>query len=138
MAPWQNGLLLTIPIVVALAMCTWARRDFKAWTALGKGGLPHTPAGWLAMTGLRLFKRDGIRGVALDAVLNQPDDAAYLGHLMQRSCQQPSPRHGTRRTIGHSQPVMPLTQTVSSMPLDRQARIGLLQEAHDSIQLVQL
>lgn len=93
MAPWQNGMLLTIPIVVALAVGTWARRDFKAWVALGKGGLPHNLAGWLAMTGLRLFKRDGIKGVALDAALNQPDDAAYLGHLIQRSGARPNVPH---------------------------------------------
>ena len=31
----------------------WVVRDYRGWVALGPGGLPHTPRGWLTMAVLR-------------------------------------------------------------------------------------
>lgn len=44
--------------VVVPAAGVWVWRDYRAWRALGPGGLPHTPAGWLTMTRLRFQGRD--------------------------------------------------------------------------------
>ncbi|NYD36028.1 luciferase family protein [Actinomycetospora corticicola] len=37
----------------ALVAGAWARRDYRAWRALGQGGLPPTPWGWVCVTALR-------------------------------------------------------------------------------------
>lgn len=38
----------------ALLASGWALRDYRAWRALGPGGLPPTPMGWLTMDLLRI------------------------------------------------------------------------------------
>jgi Family of unknown function (DUF5519) len=81
-------LALGLVALVVLAF-DWARKDFKAWVALGPAGLPHTLLGWLAMTALRPLKRDGRLGQALEPELHGADDHAYLGTLMRRVGQRP-------------------------------------------------
>jgi hypothetical protein len=39
----------------ALAAARWARRDVRAWRALGPGGLPPTWWGWVRMSALRVL-----------------------------------------------------------------------------------
>ncbi|WP_157646892.1 luciferase family protein [Actinomycetospora chiangmaiensis] len=46
------GLVGAVLTVVLGAV--WARRDFHAWRALGPGGLPPTPWGWLRVSALRV------------------------------------------------------------------------------------
>jgi len=48
-------------IAVAALAGTWARRDYRAWLALGEGGLPLNPKGWLITSYLRLRKADPSR-----------------------------------------------------------------------------
>ncbi|GAA1836368.1 hypothetical protein GCM10009836_13480 [Pseudonocardia ailaonensis] len=43
---------------LAAAAAGWAVRDYRAWKALGPAGMPANPAGWLAVTGMRLRARD--------------------------------------------------------------------------------
>jgi hypothetical protein len=40
--------------VGALGVLAAARRDYRRWTALGEGGIPHGMKGWAQMTALRL------------------------------------------------------------------------------------
>lgn len=37
----------------AVLAIAWVVRDYRGWVALGPGGLPHTPRGWLTMAVLR-------------------------------------------------------------------------------------
>lgn len=46
--------LRTAVLAAVLAGVRWALRDFRAWRALGPGGLPPTPWGWLRMSALRI------------------------------------------------------------------------------------
>jgi hypothetical protein len=39
--------------LAAAVLAAWVVRDYRGWVALGPGGLPHTPRGWLTMTALR-------------------------------------------------------------------------------------
>ncbi|WP_293882111.1 hypothetical protein [Sphingomonas sp.] len=69
------------PAAGALA---WAISDYRAWRALGPGGLPSTFGGWLTTTRLRLQKRDPL---ALDALLlarGETGDVATLAALPLR------------------------------------------------------
>jgi hypothetical protein len=43
---------------IAAAAAGWAVRDYREWKALGPGGVPANPAGWLAVTGMRLRAKD--------------------------------------------------------------------------------
>ena len=45
-------------MLAAGAATAWAVRDYRKWRALGPGGLPATPAGWLTMTRYRLHALD--------------------------------------------------------------------------------
>ncbi|WP_326836939.1 hypothetical protein VSH64_18905 [Amycolatopsis rhabdoformis] len=36
----------------------WAVRDYRRWKALGPGGVPSNPVGWVAVTGMRMRTRD--------------------------------------------------------------------------------
>ena len=60
------------------AAAAWVLHDYKAWRALGVGGLPPTPRGWLTMTRLRLQSRDGLdaRGI-VQAIGRQRDLQAW-------------------------------------------------------------
>ena len=80
----------TLTIAAAGAgVLAWAVADYRAWRALGPGGLPSTWRGWLTTTRLRLQKRDPL---ALDALLGlrgEPEDVATLADLTSRSGARP-------------------------------------------------
>lgn len=73
----------------AAALLAWAVVDYRRWVALGAGGLPHHPGGWLVMTALRVFERNPRQAAALRSVLGTPGDNAYLGQLVRRSGARP-------------------------------------------------
>lgn len=43
---------------LGVAALGWAATDYRRWRALGPGGVPGNPLGWLVVTWLRLRKRD--------------------------------------------------------------------------------
>lgn len=80
----------------------WAVSDYRAWRALGPGGLPSTWRGWLTTTRLRLQKRDPLALAALHRLRGKPDDVETLASLPSRS--------GGRPTVGpHPVPHRQLT-----------------------------
>jgi len=42
-----------VALAAAVLAAGWVVRDYRGWLALGTGGLPHTPRGWLTMAVLR-------------------------------------------------------------------------------------
>ena len=89
----------------------WAHNDFARWKALGPGGLPHTPAGWLAMSLLRLLKRDGRRAARLASTVAR-EPRGHLGPL--------PPRHGERPLVApYPIPHRQLSDTASPEILGR-------------------
>jgi Family of unknown function (DUF5519) len=106
---WVLMLLLAVLTVIIIR---WAMADYRRWVALGVGGLPHTPAGWLAMGVLRLLKRDGIKAVHLKRHIQSNDDHQYLGQVMKRSGQRPL-------VPAYAVPQRQLTQTISVQHLEQ-------------------
>jgi hypothetical protein len=47
-----------VAIVLLAGALSWAWSDYRAWLALGKGGLPSNIRGWLITSRMRLRKRD--------------------------------------------------------------------------------
>src|SRR3981189_3055842 len=47
------GLRGPVALAGAGLAAAWGVRDYRGWLALGPGGLPHTPRGWLVMAMLR-------------------------------------------------------------------------------------
>lgn len=88
-ASWVLPLGVLGGLVCAAYLFVWCARDYRAWVSLGAGGLPHNLGGWLAMSLLRLLKRDPRAAEALRPVLNRGDDEVYLGVLMRRSGARP-------------------------------------------------
>lgn len=82
-------ILIFSACAIAAAASVWAVRDYRAWTALGPGGLPHTLRGWLRMSWLRLQKGELIGTAPLQSFLGGPDDHAYLGTLVRRAGPRP-------------------------------------------------
>ncbi len=76
-------------IAVAALAGAWARRDYLAWLALGEGGLPANPKGWLITSYLRLRKADPIATAVYDAQIHTPGAAAHLGPLPGRRGPRP-------------------------------------------------
>ena len=80
----------------------WAIGDYRAWRALGPGGLPSTWRGWLEMTRLRTMKRNPFALDALKATRGAAADVATLVDL--------PPRLGARPHVGpHPVPHRQLT-----------------------------
>lgn len=104
--------LTLIACLLALAAAAWwIARDFARWASLGPGGLPHSPAGWLAMSFLRLLKRDGRDPGRLASAL-PPDNPSHLGTMAQRQ--------GTRPLVApYPIPQRQLSDTASLEYLDR-------------------
>lgn len=74
---------------VALAGA-WARRDYQRWLALGEGGLPSNPMGWLMTSYLRLRKADPTSTAIYTAELGRPGAEAHLGPLPRRRGPRPT------------------------------------------------
>ncbi|MGC4027685.1 MAG: DUF5519 family protein [Steroidobacteraceae bacterium] len=82
---------ILVLIIIALgAAAYWARRDFCAWIALGKGGLPGNLRGWLTMTRFRLMKINPTDTSPLAGEIGGPADAAYLDRLLERNGPRPT------------------------------------------------
>lgn len=79
-------------IGAAAGTLAWAVRDYRAWRALGPGGLSPTWRGWLRMTQLRMQATDPIATDALLSRIGAPDDVSQLDHL--------PPRRGARPRVG--------------------------------------
>lgn len=76
-------------LVLALNLATgiiviWVFVDYRRWTALGKGGLPHTISGWVMMTRFRLKKRETTSVGMYDSQIGSPDDVSWLKDLPAR------------------------------------------------------
>ena len=94
-----------------VAITWWITRDFARWKSLGPGGLPHSLAGWLAMSFLRLLKRDGRDAKRLVSTVAS-DERSYLGTMVRRQ--------GSRPLVApYPIPHRQLSDTVSSENLDR-------------------
>lgn len=65
---------------------TWVRDDYRAWLALGPGGLPTNPLGWVITTALRLLGREPLS----TGIYPSPQTALDLPD-----------RQGPRPTIAH-------------------------------------
>lgn len=78
--------------VAAVGACVfaWAIADYRAWRALGPGGLPSTWRGWLTTTRLRLQKRNPLSLEALQGLRGDPDDVETLADLPSRSGARPA------------------------------------------------
>lgn len=90
----------------ATAIWWWAYTDYQRWIALGVGGLPHTPSGWLTMTLLRLLKRNGVKAKQLKPLIGSPEDHQYLGQVIRRAGVRPVVPH-------HTIPQRQLSETIS-------------------------
>ena len=67
----------------------WAIADYRAWRALGPGGLPSTWRGWLETTRLRAIKRNPLALDTLQAVRGDAGDIATLMDLPSRRGARP-------------------------------------------------
>lgn len=80
----------TLAIAAAGAgVVAWAIADYRAWRALGPGGLPSTWRGWLETTRLRTMKRDPLAVDALQAARGTAEDIATLAELPLRRGARP-------------------------------------------------
>lgn len=86
----------------------WIWHDYRAWTSLGPGGLPHTARGWLRMTWLRLQKGEAIKSEPLLPFIGSPEDAVYLGSLVHRAGPRPrvAPHPIPQRQLDQHAPTM--------------------------------
>lgn len=88
----------------------WAVADYRRWLALGKGGVPSNPAGWIKVTRWRLQKREAI-GVEIYApARGGPTDSVRLGDIPYRRGPRPKvdPHPVPHRQI--DQPSNPVTR----------------------------
>jgi hypothetical protein len=107
--------------IATVAVALWARRDYMAWLALGPGGLPSTPRGWLRMTSLRLQARNPFDVTGLRGTTGRGHDRAVLVDLPMRSGQRP-------RVSPHPVPHRQLTDHASPM-----LKAALLQTFEDCV-----
>lgn len=125
-------LLLVLMSSLVVWAIRWATADYRRWVALGVGGLPHTPAGWLAMCVLRLLKRDGIQATHLKRHIQSNDDHQYLGQVMKRAGQRPL-------VPAYAVPQRQLTQTISVQHLAQLKSVfdAVVQTQADQVQYQQ-
>jgi hypothetical protein len=58
MAPTTRRLGAALAVAAVLGVAELARRDYRAWIALGEGGVAPGARGWLKVTALRLAAAD--------------------------------------------------------------------------------
>jgi hypothetical protein len=75
---------IAIAAAALAAAALWARADYKAWLALGPGGLPATPKGWWRTTCWRLQKRDPFSAKGFADSIGGAEDRAFLGSIPAR------------------------------------------------------
>lgn len=107
----QRG-LLAATAAAAVAAATWAVRDYRSWRALGPGGLPPHPGGWLVTTGLRALGRDPLRVRHPDA---DPENSA-LQALPPRTGPRPRvSKHPVPHRVLDQHPAGALIETLRSL-----------------------
>lgn len=118
----RRGLLAGVTATV-IAAITWAARDYRSWRALGPGGLPPHPGGWLITTGLRLIGRNRFR-------VRHPDadpDTSTLQELPSRTGSRPQvSRHPVPHRVVGQQYSASLTDVLRSV-LDEYGKSPLLE-----------
>ncbi len=75
--------------VLCMIAVLWSVRDYRAWKALGEGGLPTNIWGWVAVTGMRPFAGDPLDQSVFAELLNGPSDVAYLKGIPPRDMPRP-------------------------------------------------
>jgi hypothetical protein len=98
-----------------------ACRDYERWRALGPGGAPFNPAGWLFVTALRAAKREGTGTDLFGPLLGTLGDGRWLADL--------APRAGTRPRIDPH----PIPQRQVDQPGDIRAR-AIVAERFDELE----
>lgn len=88
---------------IAAAGVAWAIGDYRAWRALGPGGLPPTWSGWLRTTRWRLAKGDALSLAPFAARRDGPMDVVSLADLSMRTGSRP-------RVAPHPVPHRQITQ----------------------------
>jgi hypothetical protein len=89
MAPTKRRLGAALAAAAVLGIAEFVRRDYRAWIALGEGGIAPGARGWLKVTALRLAAADPTDLSRLPAGSAHP----RLRNLPQRT--GPRPRVGT-------------------------------------------
>ena len=122
---WTRRTLAGALIGLSVAVLGWVVRDYRQWRALGPGGVPSTPAGWLVVTGMRLRARDPY---ASRRSPSSPASSA-LGELAER----PGPRP---RVAPHPVPHRVVTQHAGPDRVSRlQAILETMAERDDELQM---
>lgn len=85
-SPVKTAFAVTATLATA-AGAVWAVRDYRAWLALGRGGLPANPFGWLVASYFRLRSND-----PLDTATLEDDGAATASLIGIPSRTGPRPR----------------------------------------------
>ncbi len=104
--PTLAKLALMAVVLAASAATIWAFRDYRAWRALGPGGLPANVVGWLKTTRMRLQKSDPFETDSYAKQIGFAGDSPFLGQLPKREGPRP-------RIAVHPVPHRQLDQFVS-------------------------
>ena len=65
---------LTVLIIPFALLFRYAYLDYQAWYALGSGGIPHNPFGWLVQSLLRLRASSNVRDSSCyDAIMKHSE-----------------------------------------------------------------
>lgn len=83
-------LVIVIVIILAVAGALWVRGDYRAWLALGKGGLPANLGGWLRTTGFRIRKAPTTTTERYAPAIGVAGDLAALHDLPHRNGPRPT------------------------------------------------
>ncbi|KAK2055754.1 hypothetical protein LY76DRAFT_618347 [Colletotrichum caudatum] len=98
----RNPVLATVLASVSTSVLVWAVRDYRAYIALGPGGVPHNIAGWLYVTiGIRPFALSKAHATWTG---DYPDEGAH------DEVEALPPRKGDRAQLGGIVPHRQLTQ----------------------------
>jgi hypothetical protein len=75
--------------LAAFATGLAAGRDYERWRALGVGGIPNTPRGWLKVTYLRTQKGETRDPAVYEPLMGEPGDGQWPTDLSQRTGDRP-------------------------------------------------
>ncbi|KAI1465536.1 uncharacterized protein F4812DRAFT_466513 [Daldinia caldariorum] len=82
----QKPILLTAALAAALTpLLAYIRSSYRAWLALGPGGIPHHFLGWLLQVGMRALARSDTREPLPRPYTRLEDVAAAYGPAGERS-----------------------------------------------------
>lgn len=92
--------LLWLLSLTFVCVAGWVAWDYRAWKALGRGGVPYNLRGWLMVTRFRLEARDTLDTGVYAALIGGAEDSVRVPPLPVR--QGPRPRMG-RHPVPHRQ-----------------------------------